>query len=115
MSTGPKFGWGGRRPGAGRPPAVIPNRTLKPLLRALKAAKKRTGVEIHELLVSLAYKESLSTKDRLVAIRIILDRLYSAPEEKESKVPEPVGAILPPMGPDPADFLPRPMRAPLAE
>ncbi len=117
MSSGPKSGWGGRRPGAGRPPAVIPNKALKPLLRALRVAKKTTGKDVFELLVGFAYGDSISTKDRILAIKIILDRLYSAPQEQEqtAKAPESVARILPPLRPDPADFLPRPVRTPAAQ
>jgi hypothetical protein len=105
MSTGPKSGWGGKRPGAGRPNSVISKKALKPLSRALRTAKKTSGKDIFEILVGFAYDETLKIRDRLLAIRTILDALdiaFKAGEKIETEAPDRGKMWLPPMRPDPA-------------
>lgn len=69
MSTGPKSGWGGRRPGSGRPRDTLTVEQVNALLRSAKKYAKKYGKTVDEILLDLIYSDDIAPTVRGSCIR----------------------------------------------
>lgn len=107
MSTGPKSGWGGARPGAGRKKETLSATQVKEMLLAAKAYAAKTGKTIDQILLDIIYSLSEGTRDRLAAIKLwkeyTIAKLQEGGETDEALGPQ---IFLPEVLPDPGEVVP---------
>ena len=109
MATGPKTGWGGKRPGAGAKPGWNKSRTRTVIEEFLASAKKRakeTGKTLQDVLLDTIYSKKEDTKFRLAAMKIYLEVIVPKRSETEVTVNKGGKAVkLPEIKPDPAKII----------
>ena len=105
MATGPKNGWGGRRPNqVGRPKSVdITSKERAAFIKAARAAGRKYGRTIHDELARMCF-EAQDERTQLAAIKIYIEatKVNESRSEvtKTTRVEAPI--ILPEARPDPA-------------
>ncbi len=99
MSTGPKNSWGGKRPGAGRPPGsggrgkTLSQEAVERALEESQRFAERFGKTVEELLCDIAWgvewAENATLNIRLKAIIQVMDR--TAPRIQEGGIADTQG------------------------
>lgn len=107
MSTGPKSGWGGARPGSGPKRQTLSVRQVQGMLRTAKKYAKKHGKSIDEVLLDFVYAEDTSDKDRIACIKIFKEYTIAKIQEggETDKALGP-GIYLPTEKPDPSKVVP---------
>jgi len=108
---GNSTGWGGTRPGAGRPKESLSQRQLKSMLaKGRKWAKERDG-DVDDFILSVIHGaidkldvDSLTIRDRLTAAKLWKDCTMTKASEQNVNVQTQQGPViaLPPLRQDPA-------------
>lgn len=103
MSTGPKSGWGGARPGSGRKPQTLSQTQVREMLSAAKKRAAATGKTIDDILLGFIYDDDARMGDRLAAIKLwkeyTIAKLQEGGETDKGLAPQ---VFLPEALPDPA-------------
>lgn len=108
MSTGPRFQWGGRRPGSGKKPLPPMEKLQKKLLKLAQKYEKKYGKSMGDIIIELAYGKiddincRIMPKDRLQAAKTFFDIVINKGTETGTKKEKEKPVTLPEMKPDPA-------------
>jgi len=70
MSNGPKTGWGGTRPGAGRPKDTYSAQQIRKMLKLAKKFAKKHGKSIDEVILGFIYDDDMATTHRFNSIKL---------------------------------------------
>ena len=107
MSTGPKTGWGGARPGAGRPKDTYTAQQIRKMLKLAKQFAKKHGKQIDEVILEFIYDPELPTVHRVNCIKlwkeITMPKISESGETAKALGP---GIYLPNERPDPSKVVP---------
>ena len=108
MSTGPRFQWGGRRPGSGKKSLPPMEKLQKKLLKLAAKYEKQYGKSMGDIIIELAYGKidgidcKIMAKDRLQAAKAFFDIVTTKGGESSAKKESEKPISLPDMKPDPA-------------
>ena len=107
MATGPKGSWGGPRPGSGPKTQTLSAQAVRKLVSTAEAWAAKTGKHIDDILVGFIYDETLSCRDRTLAIKLVKEyTMAKLVEGSENDVALGPALYLPEERPDPANVIP---------
>ena len=107
MSTGPKTGWGGTRPGAGRKKDTYSAQQIRKMLKLAKKYAKKYKKTVDDVILEFIYNEELPTTHRVASIKLWKE--ITMPKISEGGATEQAlgpGIYLPNEKPDPSVVVP---------
>ena len=111
MSTGPKFVWGGRRQGAGRPRKTLSFDQAQAMMDTEEKYVQQYGKTVNDVLCEIIFEDEVNglpvtIQNKIAAIKLFKGYTMRCPDERDLvAAPEEPPIWLPPQDPDPAKLI----------